>query len=788
MLSPADRELVGRDPRIPGLALTLDADALVAVLRDALPAVDLRAARITYLRYKPGMSCLAACRLQIADEQVDAYVHAFGPAADDKLGGACEKSSTGGALGPGRLVLTQHSLVVAVLPNDEGIKGLKHLMLAQRRLKLLQNLLPKRTDLHDTQLERLAYKPKRRYVGAVLTSAGPALVARAYAPSGRVSAAPRGIGFGQGSMLAVAACVAIEERRGIQVFEWLPGTVLTELTGSVLEREGWFQHVGHALAELHAGPQDAPLLAHIASGAELPSAAQTIATICPELAKQAADLARRVAHGMESAPAVPVRILHGDFHPGQTLIQGERVGVLDFDRAGIGDPAYDLGAFIAHLERDQATGRMDRDALDRLSAAFIDGYAAVGVVPTRASVRLHTAAALLRLAPEQFRYRDPDWSRTTAVLLDRCAELAAGDARPTTRTPKRFRARVDDPYGVDCDPAMPFLKFALDPDTACRELEAALGSVTGGASVRVRAIRVIRYKPTRRCLIEYDLDFMQSGRMVEALTVIGKVGARGPDTKMFACLQALWRDGFDAHSEDGVSIPEPVALVPALHMWLQRKVPGAVATSLLAGHDGVALTRRITDAIHKLHRFGPQAPREHTMADELGVLRGRLSAVARLYPTLEPRITGLLDSCEQIAATIGEPPWAGVHRDFYPDQVLVDGSRLYLVDLDLYAQGDPALDVGNFIAHLIEQGLRLHGDADALSVQIAAMQERFAMLSGDVARVHVYVALTLARHVSISTQIPERRWTTLALLELAERHVQALRPGCVSIASGNEIP
>ncbi len=785
MLSPADGALVERDRAIPGLALVLDADALLATLRRALPGIDLRAARVTYLRYKPGMSCLATCELQLGDEQVDAYLHAYGPAAGDKLTSASQKSSTTGPLGPGQLVFPEHALVVAACQNDEQIPGLKYLVRAEKRLKLLRSVLPGRHDLHGTRLERLSYKPKRRYVGAVLTPQGPALVVRAYAASAPVPVPAQRRLYAQGSILAVAPCVALEPRRRIQIFEWLPGTVLRDMAGRSSVREAGFRRVGQALAELH-DLTDPASLGPMPGVAQLASAAQAISTICPMLAARSADLAQRLAQGLESLSPAVLRPLHGDFHPAQALIHGERVGVLDFDRAGIGDPAYDLGAFIAHLERDYLTGRIDRAALEHLSAAFIAGYAAMGGGPSPASVRLHTAAALLRVAPEQFRYRDPDWAATMTALLERAAQLAAPvKVRATGPAPPGKPTQVDDPYGVDRDPAMPFLKHALDPETASRELSHALAKFSGGALVQIRAIRVIRHKPARRCLVEYDLDLIRSGRIVEALTLVGKVRARGSDTKMFACLQALWRNGFDDQTEDGVSIPEPVALVPALHLWLQRKVPGAVATSLLAGQDGVELARRITDAIHKLHRVGVQAPRTHTMADELGILRPRLAEVARVYPTLEPRLSGLMDACERVAADMGEARWANVHRDFYPDQVLVDGSRLYLVDLDLYAQGDPAIDVGNFIAHLIEQGLRLHGDAGALSGQIAAMLERFASVSGDLARVHVYVALTLARHVSISTQIPERRWTTLALLELAERHVQTLRPGGGPIASSN---
>ena len=46
---------------------------------------------------------------------------------------------------------------------------------------------------------------------------------------------------------------------------------------------------------------------------------------------------------------------------------------------------------------------------------------------------------------------------------------------------------------------------------------------------------------------------------------------------------------------------------------------------------------------------------------------------------------------------------------------IVGDGRLYLLDFDLYCLGDPALDAGNFIAHVTEQSLRELGDATALA-------------------------------------------------------------------------
>ena len=103
-------------------------------------------------------------------------------------------------------------------------------------------------------------------------------------------------------------------------------------------------------------------------------------------------------------------------------------------------------------------------------------------------------------------------------------------------------------------------------------------------------------------------------------------------------------------------------------------------------------------------------------------------------------------------------PLHPIHRDFYHDQVIIDGSRVYLLDLDLFAMGDPALDMGNFIGHLDEYALRKLGSADALAEQRKEIIDRYVQMAGEELRprIHIYSLLTLARHVYISTLFADR--------------------------------
>lgn len=73
-------------------------------------------------------------------------------------------------------------------------------------------------------------------------------------------------------------------------------------------------------------------------------------------------------------PAGDVRpvLLHRDFHDGQVLVDGDRVGLIDFDLMAVGDPALDLGNLIAHLELRELQGMLE-DATPLVEAA-LEGY------------------------------------------------------------------------------------------------------------------------------------------------------------------------------------------------------------------------------------------------------------------------------------------------------------------------------------------------------------------------------------------------------------------------------
>jgi len=208
------------------------------------------------------------------------------------------------------------------------------------------------------------------------------------------------------------------------------------------------------------------------------------------------------------------------------------------------------------------------------------------------------------------------------------------------------KVTVSDPFGAAADMELPTVAPALDPVIVNEEFHHGLPRLATDGRVTVRSITVTRHKPGRRCVIEYDVRIRFDDRPREKMTLIGKVRARRFGNEAYRLLDAIWSTGFQGDSADGVSVPEPVGVIPRFQMWLQRKVPGIVASLLLARPEGVALARRIADAIHKLHGAGVATERTHTIADELAILHQCMDVVAQQKPVIAKRTAQILKACD----------------------------------------------------------------------------------------------------------------------------------------------
>src|SRR5207253_2605996 len=110
-----------------------------------------------------------------------------------------------------------------------------------------------------------------------------------------------------------------------------------------------------------------------------------------------------------------------------------------------------------------------------------------------AALRTHLGKAARARAEEKFSVR-----RQIDQLLALWSEVLASG-----RTTGVF---VSDPFGARADSSMPTLALALDAAIAKEELKRHLPRLSGkDGKLRLKAIRVIRHKPGRRCVVEYEV-------------------------------------------------------------------------------------------------------------------------------------------------------------------------------------------------------------------------------------------------------------------------------------------
>lgn len=403
MLTPADAELVRREPALPGLATVLDAEALAW-------ALGAEAVRVSYVRYKPRTSCLVGCRVEREGAEAQAFAVAHRRGGGDKWAKGAAASA---------VVLADRAVVVRFFPDDRALPGLPCLADAGRRRGLLQELLPARPELWGAALHPLRYKPRRRFVAA-LSAAGGRAVVKAYTAAGYAAARSAERAMRRAPCRAPRR-LARSRRERLLLFEWRPGRLLSEALTDAATPTAEVAAAGTMLARLHRQASLAPALRRRGpEAAALRPLAGWLGHLCPELAGRAEGVVARLGALWPEGPACP---LHGDFHPGQVLLGREGVAFLDFDEAACGEGASDVGNFLAQLEAAALRGLVPARAVGPARAALLAGYEAGGGQP--AGLDLHLAAGLLRAAPEPFRAREPDWPRTTAAILDCAAALVS---------------------------------------------------------------------------------------------------------------------------------------------------------------------------------------------------------------------------------------------------------------------------------------------------------------------------------------------------------------------------
>ncbi|MFT4165413.1 MAG: phosphotransferase [Microlunatus sp.] len=306
--------------------------------------------------------------------------------------------------------------------------------------------------------------------------------------------------------------------------------------------------------------------------------------------------------------------------------------------------------------------------------------------------------------------------------------------------------RVAGQWHADIDIAQ---RVVNDTEGACRRGRVVLQP--GGADRRLTKLaallrrpdsRLVAHRPERRAVVELD------------------GGAR------FAKLVPRRRLGGLRHAAlraDRLPIRTPQVLPDeAERMLVTAALPGTPLSELLSGPRAVEALQAVGSALARLHRCPPPAGATvHGPQDEVAVTT-RWEDWARTYqlPVRAPESGAPEADVAADAATVrsdsGGPPTPAsslrvIHRDLHDGQFLLtagpDGrfqaDGVGLLDFDLVAAGDPALDLANLIEHLWlreRQGLLSHAES-----AVRALLNGYGPDEDVLGRVIAYRALTARR-------------------------------------------
>ncbi|MEK7787646.1 MAG: hypothetical protein AAB658_19765, partial [Chloroflexota bacterium] len=200
----------------------------------------------------------------------------------------------------------------------------------------------------------------------------------------------------------------------------------------------------------------------------------------------------------------------------------------------------------------------------------------------------------------------------------------------------------------------------------------------------IHSIKILKYKPGRRCVLAYTLAIGHPPSVASQRRVIGKVFRDERGERLFRLQEQLWQDGFGPHAPDHIHVPEALAYVPEMQMLVQECAAGATLNELAMETDARPLVRRSAEGLVKLHNADSFVAGEplgqYRLIDELANLDRFTEDLTAVRPDAGSAVSALRDSLRgwgaQLPALPGPTP---VHRDFYYSQVLFNGPRLTLI-------------------------------------------------------------------------------------------------------------
>jgi aminoglycoside phosphotransferase (APT) family kinase protein len=415
----AVENLAKRDEGIAGLGTILAPERLAESIHARLGRATIDDIRLDYIRYKPGINCIARYVVKAGGQTVNAYAKAHGPDAPCKMEKAGIRQTSETVLGPGRILLENESVVFSMFPNDSKLKAIQALAVEGAKERLLRRVFGRDSLWQEGDFDQpLNYKPERRYVVRIKHPSGDLAILKFHTPQDYQRIL---------SNKHTSNVIGHSGRRAVFAHRWLAGDTLKDRCNSGRLRAEHIGAAASALAEFHNGTTES----HAATDRSIQlSAIHTLGAQIGFLLPRLRTRASRTAKALGSWLAAEEPIfspVHGDFYDEQVVIRGKEAILIDLDEVRLDDPLVDLGNYAAHMERDVISGRLSSVQCQQHLRTLVSAYESERGGVSERRLRLYVALSLFRLVQQPFRDFEQCWPERIQENLERVENLIEGE-------------------------------------------------------------------------------------------------------------------------------------------------------------------------------------------------------------------------------------------------------------------------------------------------------------------------------------------------------------------------
>ncbi|GEM_PF-1834044 len=440
--SPADK-------RLKGLAKMLNPDTiknkLASHFRDS--GAEIGGCMVSYIRYKPNTNCIIAYKIKLSknifagDSELPLYAKVF--TAENFPDGVSKARShrwtSFESIDP-ILIMPEHNSIIYLFPNDAVIDGARILSNPKKIKRILYrhyDKFPKpEWRISDSKLKMtvVRYKPERRIVLRCDSRAKNRasdkiepinLYIRIYADDlvesvYNIQKSLYQLSLSQKELIIAKPVCYLHDRKLFIMESIGEKSLIGEMESGNMAA---LRLAAEALSLLHLnGPMDLPRRNIDSFIREAKSTVGMLISISPDTQTVVESIYNDLNRLLPISSGDSSGFVHGDFHPGQVIMQGGSAGIIDFDRSHCGDVIADIGNFLAHLKlfRSDRTfsGRSD------IELDFLKAYEKKSGKRVESKLlTFWTAFGLFQLAVGPFRRLESDWREKTNAILKECRSI-----------------------------------------------------------------------------------------------------------------------------------------------------------------------------------------------------------------------------------------------------------------------------------------------------------------------------------------------------------------------------